>query len=75
MAFDTEIEAVSKAGVFQRGRAVNEKHGVNETRRVSFARQKSLISVDVFNGVFLAEFGERLLCKSTVCRRLRLRMQ
>ena len=72
VALDTEIEAVSRPSVFQRVRAIDEKHGVNESRRDSFARQKSLISEDVVNVVFLAEFSKKLLCENAICRRLKL---
>jgi hypothetical protein len=56
VTFDTEIEAMSRAGVFQRVRAIDEKQRF----------------VDI---VFLAEFGEKLLCKNAVCRCLKLCME
>lgn len=57
VAFVFEIEAVSLAGVLQRGSPIDEKHSVTETRGVSFAHQKPAVSGDVVNVVFLAEFS------------------
>ncbi|GAA0305788.1 hypothetical protein GCM10009066_19540 [Halarchaeum salinum] len=53
-----ESEAMATEGFLKPWRAIDEKHSVNETRCVSFAHQKSLISGDVLDVVFLAEFAK-----------------
>jgi hypothetical protein len=45
MFFVAKIEAVAVTGVFQWCRAIDEKHGANETRCVSFANQKPRVLV------------------------------
>jgi len=75
MFFVSEIEAVTLASVLQRVRSINEKHGVNETLRVSFAHQKSKISGDVGDVVFLGESRQKRLSENLRCRRFTLCME
>ena len=71
MLFISEIEAVTATSVFQRVRAVNKKRSVNKTLCVLFAHQKSSISGDVVDVVFLTKLGKERVSKYLVYRRFK----
>ena len=75
MFFVSEIEAVAVTGVVEWCRAIDEKHGVNESQSDSFANQKPAVSGDVLDVVFLAEFREERVSDHVRSGRFKLCME
>jgi hypothetical protein len=69
VAFGAEIEAVSFEGSLEPVSVIDEKHGVDETLRVSYAHQKSKVSGEVVDIVFLAKFSQEDLSQRRRIRR------
>ena len=75
MFFVSEIEAMAVTGVVEWCRAVDEKHGGNESLCDSFANQKPAVSGDVLNVVFLPEFREERVSDHVRSGLFKLRME